>query len=177
VKKLTRIALVLPAVLLLAVGCSSNNAHPVAVGTKTYHDAKYKFSFQYPTSWSIPSSGHMASISGVMTYLLTVKVPNNSAGIQVTVDQNLAGSQYGGIPEGKLVPYGGDTLHYHHLTVSGWPAIQIERYTGQTLDGISTITNTHSNSFDVQMITATPPFTGDVLSGYHTIVRTMKLPF
>jgi hypothetical protein len=175
VKKRTRIALVLPAVLLLAVGCSSNNGHPAAVGTRTYHDAKYKFSFQYPTNWSIPSSGHMASISGVMTYVLTVKVPKNVAGVQVTVDQNL--SHYSSISEGTVSPFYGDTLHYHHLTVSGWPAIQIERYTGKTLDGISTITNTHSNSFDVQMITGTPPFTADVLSGYHTIVKTMKLPF
>jgi hypothetical protein len=109
--------------------------------------------------------------------VVEVKTPGQAAGVQVTVDRDLKRSDYSSITEGQVAPYGGATLHYHHVTVSSWPAIQIERYTGSQVDGIFTITNTHRYSFQVQMITGTPPFPASSLGGYRTIVHTMQLPF
>lgn len=161
----------------LLAGCSSASGQSgKPTGTLSYRDPNFHFSLQYPATWSIPKKGgHETSVSGVSTYVLPVKTPGNAQGIQVAVDRNL--TQYATIPEGKVVPYGADSLHYHHLTVGGWPAIQIERYNKGTLDGIFTITNTTRYSYNVEMITGTPPFSSDALAGYHTIVKALKLPF
>ena len=167
----------------LLCGCGSSSAQPsptrtAALGVKTYHDSRYGFTFSYPSIWSVPNrGGHMSTISGVPTYVVDVRTPHQAVGIQVTVDQDLKRSDYSSIPEGKVAPYGGATLHYHHVTVSSWPSIQIQRYTGSQVDGIFTIANTHRYSFQVQMITATPPFSADALTGYQTVVRTIHLPF
>lgn len=171
--------LVLPLVAAILAGCSlsasSSPPTPTPLSMGSYRDAHYHFSFRYPAIWTVPAAGRHTTLNGVATYLLNVKTPGNAAGIQITVDHDLA--NYSSIPEGDVVPYGADTLHYHHLTVGGWPAIQIDRYNGKQLDDISTIVNTRTYSYQVQMLTGTPPFSSSALSGYHTVVQSMKIPF
>lgn len=181
---------VLPFLLLVGLvltACSSSSSgstatstpaasSPVPANTQLYQDKRYKFSFRHPAAWSV-TKAEQQTISGVQTWVVTVQVPGNSAEVQVTVDRDLV--DYRSIAEGAIAkaPGGADTLHYHHLRVSGWPAIQIQRFSGTKIDEIDTITNTHQYSFDVRMVTGTPPFTADAQSGYNTIVSTLNLPF
>jgi hypothetical protein len=69
------------------------------------------------------------------------------------------------------------TFQYFHTTLSGWPAMRVNRFTGKQLTEKDTIANTHSRSYDVRMLTVNPPFAAAVNRGYATIVRTMKVPF
>lgn len=164
--------------LAFLAGCGSSSAASQAP-PKAYRDRQLGFHFSYPANWSIPSNaGHYIALSGVKTYVVDVKTRGNQAGVRITVDHNLL--NYSTIPEGKIAPDpngGPDTFHYHRLTVSGWPAIQIERFNGTKVDSIDTITNTHDYSFDVQIITGSPPFPADISDGYNTIVQTLHLPF
>lgn len=160
-------------------GSASSTPTSTATGPKVYRDPTLHFSFQYPPGWKVPKKGgSYTTIQGVRTYALNITTPVSVAGARITVDQNRV--NYSDIPEGKIAndPNGGpDTFHYHHLNVSGWPSIQIERFNGTKIDGIDTITNTHQYSYDVQMITPNPPFSPSVIAGYRTLVRTLKLPF
>ncbi|MDQ2745024.1 MAG: hypothetical protein M3Z66_22395 [Chloroflexota bacterium] len=161
-------------------GCASSAApKATAVPVVSYHDQQYRFSFSYPSGWKAPTKGgHVTSVQSVPTYVVPVTTPHNIAGVQVTVDHQV-------IPlptfvEGRVAadPSGGpDTFHYHHLKVSGWPAMQIKRYSGTTVDGVFTIINTRTLSYQVEMITAQPPFPPTAFNGYNTIVRTLKIPF
>jgi hypothetical protein len=166
---------------LVVAGCGASNAtpKPTPVKANVFHDPKLHFSFQYDDGWTVPKKGgSYTSLQGVRTYVLNITTPVSVAGARITVDKDMV--DYTNIPEGKIAndPNGGpDTFHYHHLTVSGWPSIQIERFSGTQIDGIDTITNTHQYSYDVQMITPSPPFPAKVLSGYRTIVKTLNLPF
>lgn len=177
----TRVVPVLALAGLVLGGCGPGSASPkpTAAATSVYHDPTLHFSFQYLQGWHVPQKGgSYTTIQGIRTYALTITTSDSVAGARITVDNNRV--DYSKIPEGKIAndPNGGpDTFHYHHLTVSGWPSIQIERFSGTKIDGIDTITNTHSYSYDVQMITAYPPFSPKVMAGYRTVVHTLKLPF
>lgn len=159
------------------IGSSSSNGSAKTISLATYRDARYHFSFRYPRGWKIdrPLS---ESLGGVPTYEVHITPPSSQVDFRVTVDKSL--QDYSTIPEGKIVndPQGGpDTFHYHHLNVSSWPAIQIQRFSGTTVDEIDTITNTHQYSYNVRMLSATPPFPANVMDGYNRVVRTLRVPF
>lgn len=165
-------------VMILLAGCASSAAAPTPTPTRerTYRDAKYHFHFKYPASWHA-STPKNVSVQGVPTYTISFTTPGNAAGIQVQVDRQV--TPFPAFQEGHVAhdPSGPDMLHYHHLRVSGWPAMQIQRYNGSKVDGMFTIVNTHSLSFTIEMVTPNPPFSANSVSGYDTVVRTIKLPF
>lgn len=172
------VPLLLGATLLLAGCATAASGKPTTVALAKYTDPTYHFSFSYSTSWKAPKQGNVKTISGTQTYVVDLTVPSGSVGMEVTVDKDLI--SYSTIPEGKVAPdpNGGPlTYHYHHTKVSDWPAIQIERFHGTTFDSIDTIANTRQYSYDIRAITGTPPFSASFMSGYQTIVKTMKLPF
>lgn len=167
----------LPIVIILA-GCASSAATPPAtpVPDRTYRDATYHFSLRYPATWraGIPKT---VSIQGVPTYTVNFTTPGKVAGVQIQVSRQA--TPFPPFAEGHVAhdPNGPDMLHYHHLRVSGWPAMQIERYSGTKVDGLFTIINTRTLSFTIEMVTPNPPFSTRSTAGYNTLVRTIKLPF
>jgi hypothetical protein len=172
-------ALAILVFVLTAAGCgSSGSTSPPAPTSTTYSDTQYHFSFQVAAPWKIKAnSGHIVD-QPVRTYIVDITTPGNNEGVQFTVDQDL--TPYIRIPEGKVVPNPGggpDTLQYHHLTIAGWPALQVRRFTGAVVDSYDTITNTHDHSYDLRMATATPPFPATALRAYDTVLNTLKLPF
>jgi len=158
-------------------GSSSSGGKPTAGQTATYRDPHYHFTFRYPAAWSVPKSGgQKKSLGGTQTYELDITPDTGQANLQITVDQNL--QDYSTIPEGKIAndPNGGpDTFHYHHLQVSSWPSIQIQRYSGSSVDEVDTITNTRQYSYDVRMLAGGSPFSASTTTGYYTIVRRLRL--
>lgn len=175
-----RFLFLLPVVGILA-GCASFAASPATtpVTDHTYHDSTYHFSFRYPSAWQLASKhGTTTSVQGVPTYEVNLKTPNNVVGVRIQVDHQV--TPFPPFEEGHVAPNPGggpDMLHYHHMHVSGWPAMQIQRYNGTKVDGMFTIVNTRSLSFTIEMVTPYPPFSRSTLSGYNAIVRTIKLPF
>jgi hypothetical protein len=167
----------LPALIILA-GCASSTAPaaPTPTVDRTYHDAKYHFSLQYPATWSA-SAPKTVSIQGAPTYTVNFSTPSKVAGVQIQVSRQV--TPFPPFVEGHVAhdPNGPDMLHYHHLRASGWPAMQIERYSGTKVDGMFTIINTHTLSFTIEMVTPNPPFSAGATAGYKTMVRTIKLPF
>lgn len=163
-------------IAIIVAGCASSTAAPTPAVVHTYHDAKYHFSLKYPASWH---AGTPASISvqGVPTYTVSFTTPGRAAGVQIQVSRQV--TPFPSFQEGHVAPdpSGPDVLHYHHLRVSGWPAMQIRRNTGSTVDGMFTIINTRTLSFTIEMVTPNPPFSTRTVSGYNTMVRTIKLPF
>jgi hypothetical protein len=167
--------------LILVCGCgSSSSTPPTPRPPKTYSDAKFRFTFKYPRSWSVPKTGgHEANSSnGVPTYIVPITVPGNPASPEVTVDGQII--QFPTFEDGHIAadPSGGpDFFHYYHATVSGLPAMRVERWSGKHMDEVDTFVNTSKLSFDIRMDTGNPPFPADVTSGYNTIVKTTRLPF
>lgn len=170
-----RSLLALPLAVLVA-GCASSAATPTRAADHAYHDSRYHFSLKYPASWhaGTPST---VSLQGVPTYTVSFTTPGKVAGVQVQVSRQV--TPFPTFQEGHVAPdpSGPDMLHYHHLRVSGWPAMQIQRYNGTQVDGMFTFINTRALSFTVEMITPNPPFSTRTLSGYNTMVRTIKVPF
>lgn len=163
-------------VVVALAGCGAKQATPAK--PRVYHDPKYKFSFSYPASWSVPKQGHQESIAGVATYVVPVSAPHNAARLEVTVDHQII--PFPPFQEGHEAPDpngGPDVFHYHHARVSGWPAMEIKRYNGTTADGIFTIVNTHSLSYEIRMITANPPLSTGELHAYNTVMHSLKFPF
>ncbi len=173
--------LLLLCVVVILAGCRPSAAAPSAtrVVDGAYQDTAYHFSFRYPLSWHLASKhGTTTSVQGVPTYVVNVNTPNNVEGVRIQVDRHVI--PLGTFQEGHVAPDpsgGPDMFHYHHAHVSGWPAMQVQRYNGSKIDGIFTIVNTRTLSFTIEMVTPNPPFSRSALSGYDTILRTIKLPF
>ena len=53
----------------------------------------------------------------------------------------------------------------------------IRRFTGKQITEVDTVTNTRTRSYDVRMLTATPPFSADITQGYNHVVSSLKVPF
>lgn len=172
-----RSLLALPIIVVLA-GCASSAAAPTPTASPdhTYHDIRYHFSLKYPASWTVARPSTI-SVQGVPTYAVSFSTPGKAAGVQIQVSRQV--TPFPPFIEGHVAhdPNGPDMLHYHHLRASGWPAMQITRYSGTQMDGIFTIINTHTRSFTVEMVTPNPPFSAAATAGYNTMVRTIKLPF
>ncbi len=168
---------VLPIVIILA-GCAASATAPTPTPSRdhTYHDGKYHFSLKYPASWTV-STPKTVSIQGVPTYTVNFTTPGKVAGVQIQVSRQV--TPFPPFVEGHVAqdPNGPDLLHYHHLRVSGWPAMQISRYSGTKVDGLFTIVNTRTLSFTIEMVTPNPPFSAASNAGYSTMVHSIKLPF
>jgi hypothetical protein len=151
----------------------------VPVQLSVYKDPQYGFSFKYPSTWKIPKAGgHVTTVGGVSTYVLDITVPNSSAEVSVTMDRDVI--PFPSFPNGKTAPDPNGPTHtfqYFHARVAGWPAMDIRRFTGKQITERDTITNTTSRSYDVRALTVNPPFSASLISGYETIVHTLKLPF
>lgn len=173
------LALLFLAVAVAGCGGTASAPTPTAVTLARYKDAKFGFSFRYPSSLKVASAGgHVSNLGGVPTYILDVSVPNNSAQLSITVDTDV--TQFPPFTNGHTAPDPSGSAHtfqYFHARVAGWPAMVIHRFSGKQITEIDTVTNTRSHSYDVRMLTATPPFSSDALAGYHTIVRSLTVPF
>lgn len=176
-----RIWITLIGILLVITGCSSQSTASntlVPDPTKTYTDTAYNFSFKYPATWSVKShTMSVASAGNPRIYIVHLNVPGNAAGMEVTVSGTV--TPFPPITDGEVRkdPSGPSSFRYFNKTVSGFPALRVERfYQGQT-DQITTIINGHKRTYAVRMLTATPPFKAAALTGYGVIVRTLSLPF
>jgi len=177
-----------PVFLLIALtiavaGCGSNGASSPSktpTASRSFTDPTFKFSFKYPSTWSVPPKGGHQSSSSPGTYILPVSVPGNPtpANLEVTVD-----GQVFTIPsfvDGKISPDpsgGPDFYHYYHATVDGLPGMRVERWSGKQMDEVDTFVYTRTKSYDIRMDTGTPPFPGAVTSGYNGVVKSFKVQF
>lgn len=162
------------ALMALVTGCGGSGSSKPA----TYHDKRFGFTFKYPSDWKAPAQGTVQDVGGVSTYIVDLRPKDNSVDFQVTVDRNVI--PIPAFPEGKIAhdPNGGpDIYHYHHLNVSGWPAMGIQRFNGSQVDGLFTIINTHSLSYQVRMIVANPPVNQSQTNDYNMVVHSLKIPF
>jgi hypothetical protein len=177
-----------PYLLLLAMaiplaGCGSSASGgtptPQTVSLATYKDSQFGFSFRYPSTWSIAKSGgSMVKIGGVKTYVLDISIPKNTAQLSVTVDADV--TPFPAFTNGHTAPDPNGPTHtfqYFHAHVAGWPAMVIRRFSGKQVTEIDTVTNTRSRSYDVRLLTATPPFATSVNQGYSQVVKSLKVPF
>jgi hypothetical protein len=169
--------LILTPLLCVIAGCGSPSSSKPMV--HTYHDPTYHFSFQYRAPWTIQGKhGVDQTIGGTPSYVLTLQTPNRQVGVDVTVDHDPI--PFPTFPEGKVAhdPSGGpDLFEYHHAKVSSWPAMRILRYSGKQVDGYFTVVNTHSQSYQIRMITGNPPFKASQITAYMAMVRSFKIPF
>lgn len=164
-----------------ATGCGSSAAKPAptAVPLVSYKDSQFGFGFRHPANWTIASKGgSMTTVGGVKTYILDVKVPQDVAQVSVTVDGDVA--PFPAFQNGKTSPDPNGPTHtfqYFHARVAGWPAMVIKRYTGKQISEIDTVTNTRTRSYDVRMLTISPPFPSDITQGYAGMVKSFTVPF
>ena len=160
-------------------GVASPTATAVPIGYATFNDPQFGFSFKYPQNWSIPKSGgHTIQNSGLDQYVLDITLPGSEAGMSVELDGAVRPLPLTFV-NGKRSHITGDphTYVYFHRTVTQWPAMRVERFSGTKMNEIDTIFNTRKESYDIRTIAANPPFTSRALAGYDTIVRTFKPPF
>jgi hypothetical protein len=173
------IPLLVLTVVIAGCGSSAAKPAPTAVPALSYTDAQHGFSFRYPSNWSVPKEGgKMVSVAGVSTYELDLTVPQDAAQVSVTVDADVV--QFPAFADGKTAPdpnAPSHTFQYFHAQVAGWPAMVIRRFTGKQITEEDTITNTRTRSYDVRMLTATPPFSASVTQGYKRVVKSFKVPF
>lgn len=177
--------LLLCALGLLLAGCGSKPSAaptataPAVVALKSFTDPNFHFSFRYPGNWTVAQKGGKEeNIGGIRTYVLPIHIPGDVGDLEITMDGDVV--QFPSFVEGHCAPDPrgpANTFCYYHAHVSGWPAMHINRISGGQIDSIDTITNTHTRSYDVRIVTGTPPFPANVMSGYKTIVRTLKVPF
>jgi hypothetical protein len=167
------------AIALSGCGSSSATPSPTSVATASYKDSQFGFSFRYPASWTIAKQGgRMTTIGRVKTYVLDISIPRNSAQLSVTVDADVVP-----IPpfqNGHTAPDPNGPTHtfqYFHARVAGWPAMVIRRFTSKQITEVDTVTNTRTRSYDVRMLTATPPFSSDITAGYNHVVTSFTVPF
>lgn len=170
--------LLLLGIVLALAGCGGRSAAPTAtaVSTKTYSDPTYNFSFKYPANWKAPKTGQ--PLAHTNSYVVKLFTPGNAAGAEVLVTGTV--TPFPTFNDGLVVPDpagGSDTLHYFHATVDGLPAMHIERFSGKHADQISTIVNQGHREYVVRILTGQPPFSPQILQGYGTIVKTLKVPF
>jgi hypothetical protein len=176
--------LILLLVMTIAVtGCGASSATATSTSThvamSSYTDSQFGFSFHYPSTWKISKQGGQTSnVAGVQTYILDIAVPHNSAQVSVTVDGDV--TPFPAFSNGHTAPDPNGPTHtfqYFHAHVAGWPAMVIHRFSGKQISEMDTVTNTRTRSYDVRMLTATPPFSSDVTVGYNQVVKTFKVPF
>jgi hypothetical protein len=120
----------------------------------------------------------MQNIGGVNTYVLDISIPKNAAQLSLTVDADV--TPFPAFTNGHTAPDPNGSTHtfqYFHARVAGWPAMVIRRFTGKHVTEIDTITNTRSRSYDVRLLTATPPFPASVNQGYKHVVSSLRVPF
>lgn len=160
----------------LLVGCGSSRA--TSATGNTYHDKKYGFSFRYPSGWTAPAQGKVQNVAGVSTYIVTLHPPDNSVGFEITADHDVI--PFPTFQEGHIAPNPGggpDMLHFHHARLSGWPAMEIQRYNGPNVDEIDTIINTRTISYQVRILTANPPLSATQNAAYNQVLNSLKIPF
>jgi hypothetical protein len=110
--------------------------------------------------------------------VLNVSIPQNVAQLSVTVDNNV--TPFPPFTNGHTAPDPNGPSHtfqYFHARVAGWPAMMIRRFSGKEITEVDTIANTRTRSYDVRMLTATPPFPSTVTLGYSQVVKSLKVPF
>ena len=164
-------------------GCGFGSAGPAPTATpvpnKTYTDKTFHFTFKYPANWTLPAKGgHVASIGGVQTYIVPLDEPNRGAHIEVTVDGDVI--QLPAFQEGHIAPATDGSpaeMQYFHAHLSGLPAMRIHRIVNKQIDEIDTIANTQRQSYDVRMITGTPPFTQAALNTYRLLTTSLQVSF
>lgn len=163
------------------VGCGSSSAKPTppSVTMASYKDSQFGFSFRYPANWKVAKQGgHMVNLGSVRTYILDISVPQDAAQLSVTVDADVV--PFPSFQNGKTAPDPRGPTHtfqYFHARVAGWPAMVIRRFTSKQITEIDTVTNTRTRSYDVRMLTATPPFPSGITQGYNDLVKSFKVPF
>jgi hypothetical protein len=172
--------------VILIAGCGNSATSPTAIvppptvsASTRFVDPNFHFSFAYPANWSVNKKGGQEKTvtAGYKQYALDVKLPTNAAQLSITVDGNVQTFPQFTNGHHGTIPGDPHDYVYFHDKLSGWPAMRIKRYTGKQITEIDTIANTRTRSYDVRMLTATPPFSPDSLAGYETIVHTMKVPF
>jgi hypothetical protein len=165
------------AVVLSACGASSD-ASPVPAANKTYKDKTYPMSFRYPATWKAPAKGKSELLSSGPAYVIRLTIPTGVANAEIQITENPPALPV--IKNGLVRPDpagGTDTFHYFNTRVGGHPAIRVERFAGAQEDQIDTFVNAAKVQYVVRVITAQPPFTRRVKSGYALILRSMRLPF
>lgn len=176
-----RLSLLFVILALGVSGCGGGSATsqtPTSIAsTKVYTDHRFKFSFKYPTAWKVPAGGgHQETVSGTPTYVVPVTAPGDVAQLEVTVDGRVF--QIPDFTDGKTAPAGGDaTYHYFHARVGGLPAMRVERREAQKTNEVDTLFNTRTRSYDVRILTASPPLSVSSLQAYRTIVGSISVPF
>ncbi|GAC1444128.1 MAG: hypothetical protein NVSMB52_03120 [Chloroflexota bacterium] len=162
-------------------GCGTNHSStpPTPIPPKTYHDSTFNFSFRYPGNWSIAGKGgRVTTVGNVQTYIVTVNIPGSSANLEVTIDGQVI--PFPPFQDGHTSPSqdgSPNTLQYFHDQVSGLPAMRVERIHQNQVDEIDTLVNNRRKSYDVRMVTGTPPFSTTVRNGYSVVTRSLTLPF
>jgi hypothetical protein len=173
------ILLLVIAIAVTGCGASSATATSPTVAMSSYTDSQFGFSLHYPSNWKISKKGGQTSnVAGVQTYILSISVPQDVAQLSVTVDGDV--TPFPPFSNGHTAPDPNGPTHtfqYFHAHVAGWPAMVIHRFSGKQTSEIDTVTNTRTRSYDVRMLTATPPFPSDITAGYNHIVKTFKVPF
>jgi hypothetical protein len=176
-----RLCILLLVVAFTLAGCGSSTAKPAPtpIPSVAFTDPQFGFSFRYPVNWSVPKKGgNIVDVAGVRTYELNLKVPQDAAQLSITVDGDVV--PFPAFADGKTAPDPNGPTHtfqYFHAHVAGWPAMEIRRFTGKQITEVDTVTNTRTRSYDVRMLTATPPFPSSVTSGYARVVKSLKVPF
>jgi hypothetical protein len=167
------------AIAVTGCGASSATATSPNVAMTSYTDHQFGFSFHFPSNWKISKQGgRISNVAGVRTYILDISVPNDAAQLSVTVDGDV--TPFPPFSNGHTAPDPNGPTHtfqYFHANVAGWPAMVIHRFSGKQITEVDTVTNTRTRSYDVRMLTATPPFPSDITVGYNHVVKTFKVPF
>lgn len=173
----------IPLILIggLVAACSPGASSPpptsTPVATATYHSKILNLSFNYPGGWKVAKKPYEANIPMPAAVLKITPAADSTAQLEITVDSVV--THIPDFPNGKIAkdPNGPEMLHYRHLRVSGYPAMEIGRFGGKIMDGLFTLVATRTRTYQIRMITGEPPFKQSTINGYETIVGSLKLSF
>jgi hypothetical protein len=160
---------------LALAGCGSSSSspatptlQPTVSANTTFRDNTERYSFSYPANWHI---GSATTAQGI--YVLPFAVPLSRAQVQLRVQRTRV--SYGSLPEGKKIRSNGSTLLYHHASVSGRPAFEIDTHARGGESQVVTIVNGPRYTYTVSVSTPSPPLEPRTLFGYRRIVSTLKV--
>lgn len=172
-----------PLLLIIAValaGCGGKGASgplpgPTPAKFQTYTDARFHFSFKYPSKWSLPKKGKFENINGRQTYVLTFNTHSSNASVELTLDhdvQPIPKVKFGVVKHTQQ----GQVYRYFNFPVAKRPALQGQLLgTNNAVLQVDTVWNNKGLSYDLRSAVGQPPFPKPITAAYQHVLGTITL--
>jgi hypothetical protein len=144
---------------------------------KTYTDAKFQFSFDYPNDWTVHKGATETDPqTGTTEYVVHVDAPKQLARAEIDIDGNhtpLPPFKQGKVTRDPAAP--NTYWHYFHQTVSGIRAMRVEQWTGKKVFEVDTFIVTKHLRYDVRILAGSKPLSPTTGQPYNGIVDSLVI--